>query len=148
MAFYTLHFPCGLGERRPASPKGDRQLEAEAHESPTALPGIRHPSDAGRRSRLLDVPGTLLRRETVPTGLPCLQRVCTPSAPSPHSWINGFWVPCLPSLVLGEKRSGLDRRIPHSAFPPLPCARPCYSFLGLLLQFSVFCLIYSMQKSH
>lgn len=118
------------------SAKRDRQLEAEAHERLTTLPG--HPSDAGRRSRLLDIPDTLLGREGVPAGaavLPARFHTFSPIPRLPDGWVR---VPCLSSPSSWEREEVRSGQTCLTLISPRPCARPCYSFLGLLLQFSVF----------
>lgn len=138
-SLHTLCFPCGLGiEETCALQRGTGSWRPRLTRASQLYLGIRHPSDAGRHSRLLDIPGTLLGRETVPAGAAVFPARWHTFSPIPRLMDEWVRVPCLSSpssRELEEVRSG---QTCPTLVSPRPCARPCYSFLSLSLPFSVF----------
>ena len=152
-SLHTLCFPCGLGREEICAPqRGTGSWRPRLTRASQLYLGIRHPSDAGRHSRLLDVPGTLLRGwgqgETVPAGAAVFPARWHTFSPIPDSWMNGFRSLAGPLPRLGrEKRSGLDRRAPR-LFPLSHVHGLVILSLVSRSRFQFSCLIYSMQKSH
>lgn len=142
-SLHTLCFPCGLGREEICAPqRGTGSWRPRLTRASQLYLGIRHPSDAGRHSRLLDVPGTLLRGwgqgETVPAGAAVFPARWHTFSPIPRLMDEWVQVPCWSSPSSWEREEVRSGQTRPTLISPQPCAWPCYSFPGLSLPFSVF----------